>query len=193
MTSGWSRGQRPAARRHLSHKQAAFQHAYQLQHHVSAVAAAGQTVACGGHAGAGFLFINDLTTAATGATLIALTVLYIGTQLASTLMTRSAGMDQTQRRLMMLLPLVFVIFIVQFPAGLIVYWITTNAWTVAQQYVIRRWIGPITPATTGLTAPSTADDGRRKHAARQPAAVASGGRRQTTWVRARRRGARAGG
>jgi len=126
------------------------------------------TVACGAHNGAGFLFIHDLTTTATGVTLVVLIVLYIGTQLFSTLMMQAPTMDKTQQRMMMLLPLFFVIFIVRFPAGLIVYWITTNAWTMAQQYVIRRRIGPVTPAPA--TAPATAAAG----AAKSDGAVANG-------------------
>lgn len=91
-----------------------------------------------------FLFIPDLTDKATGTVLIALIVLYVGTQLASS-MLMSVSADPTQRRLMMVLPLVFVAFIINFPSGLIVYWITTNTWTIAQQYVIRRTVGPIRP------------------------------------------------
>jgi YidC/Oxa1 family membrane protein insertase len=58
-------------------------------------------------------------------------------------------MDKTQRQLMMAMPLFFVIFIVSFPAGVIVYWITTNAWTMGQQYFIRRRVGPVTPVPAG--------------------------------------------
>jgi len=112
------------------------------------------TVACGAHHGAGFLFINDLTTTATGVTLAVLIVLYVGTQLASSLMMQAPTMDQTQRRIMLLMPLFFVIFIVNFPSGLIVYWITTNAWTMAQQYVIRRRVGPVTPLAAPATGPT---------------------------------------
>ena len=39
---------------------------------------------------------------------------------------------------MLALPFVFVIFIVNFEAGLIVYWITTNVWTIGQQLVVRK-------------------------------------------------------
>ena len=49
-------------------------------------------------------------------------------------------MDQTQRRIMLFLPLFFVVFIINFPAGLIVYWITTNLWTIAQQYIVMRTV-----------------------------------------------------
>jgi YidC/Oxa1 family membrane protein insertase len=118
-----------------------------------------KTVACGAHNGAGFLFIHDLTTTATGVTLVVLILLYVGTQIVSSLMMQAPTMDKTQQRMMLLLPLFFVIFIIRFPAGLIVYWITTNAWTMGQQYVIRRMIGPVTPVPVpGTAAPG--GDGR---------------------------------
>jgi YidC/Oxa1 family membrane protein insertase len=132
--------------------QAAFRERYAAVHNLPLKAVAGQTTACGPHNGAGFLFIHDITTKATGLTLVVLIVLYVGTQLASTLMMPTATMDPTQRRLMMMLPLFFVIFIIHFPAGLIVYWITTNAWTMLQQYVIRRRARPVTPITPATTA-----------------------------------------
>ena len=43
------------------------------------------------------------------------------------------------------LPFVFVIFIINFPAGLLVYWITTNVWTIVQQAIIRKRLGPMRP------------------------------------------------
>jgi YidC/Oxa1 family membrane protein insertase len=109
------------------------------------------TKACGPHGGAGFLFVNDLTNNAAGATLVVLIVLYVGTQLASSLMMSSPTMDQTQRRIMLFMPLFFVVFIINFPAGVIVYWVTTNSWTMVQQYVFRRRIGHMGPplATAG--------------------------------------------
>jgi YidC/Oxa1 family membrane protein insertase len=138
--------------------QAAYKTAYAAAHRITTHAAAGQTTYCTNphyahyyHGGAGFLFINDITNTATGLTLVVLIILYVGTQLASTLMMSTPTMDANQRRIMMLMPLFFVIFIINFPAGLIVYWITTNAWTMGQQYVIRRRIGPVVPLSTGLT------------------------------------------
>jgi YidC/Oxa1 family membrane protein insertase len=89
---------------------------------------------------AGFLFINDLTAKASGATLVVLLVLYVGSQLLSSVLM-SVTADRNQRFIMIALPFVFVPFIQGFPAGLIVYWITTNLWTVGQQYLIRRTAG----------------------------------------------------
>ena len=87
--------------------------------------------------GAEFFFINDLTAKATGGELITLLILYVGTQLISG-MVMSLSADKSQRMLMFLLPLIFVPFILNFPAGLILYWITTNVWTIGQQFVIQK-------------------------------------------------------
>jgi YidC/Oxa1 family membrane protein insertase len=90
-----------------------------------------------GHAS--FLFVNDLTASPHGAELIALIVLYVGTQLASGFFM-SVTADKSQRMMMFILPLVFVPFVINFPAGLIVYWITTNIWTIGQGLVINKVI-----------------------------------------------------
>jgi YidC/Oxa1 family membrane protein insertase len=84
-----------------------------------------------------FLFIPDLTDTATGGVLVALIVLYVSTQLISGLVSTVTA-DPTQRRIMLALPFIFVIFIINFEAGLIVYWITTNTWTIGQQFLVRK-------------------------------------------------------
>jgi YidC/Oxa1 family membrane protein insertase len=88
-----------------------------------------------------FLFLPDITSKATGVALVVLIVLYVGSQVLSTLVA-TASADPNQRRLMLLLPLVFVVILYRYPAGLLVYWITTNVWTILQQYVIRQRMGP---------------------------------------------------
>ena len=95
---------------------------------------------------ASFLFIHDLTSKAIGAELIALLILYVGTQLVSG-MVMSATADKSQRTMMFLLPLVFVPFVLSFPAGLILYWITTNFWTIGQQLALKKVI-PVPVAAT---------------------------------------------
>jgi YidC/Oxa1 family membrane protein insertase len=112
---------------------------------------------CGVGHGAGFLFIGDLTNKATGLTLIVLLALYVGSQLASSLMMSSATMDRNQRMIMLVMPLFFVFIFLQYPAGLLVYWITTNLWTIAQQFVVKRRIGPVkaVAATAGAAAAAT--------------------------------------
>jgi YidC/Oxa1 family membrane protein insertase len=108
---------------------------------------------CGSTEASQFLFISDLTDKATGSTLAILIVLYVGSQLFSTLLM-STTTDKTQRMIFLALPFVFVLFVIQFPAGLLVYWITTNVWTIVQQAIIRKRLGPLRPpgaeAPTGL-------------------------------------------
>jgi YidC/Oxa1 family membrane protein insertase len=57
----------------------------------------------------------------------------------------STTTDRTQRMIFLALPFFFVIFIINFPAGLLVYWITTNLWTIVQQAIIRKRLGPMRP------------------------------------------------
>jgi YidC/Oxa1 family membrane protein insertase len=97
---------------------------------------------------ASFLFIHDLTAKAAGGELIALLILYVGTQLISGLVM-SITADKSQRTMMFLLPLIFVPFILGFPAGLILYWITTNIWTIGQQFVIQKVVPAPVVATAG--------------------------------------------
>jgi YidC/Oxa1 family membrane protein insertase len=66
-----------------------------------------------------------------------LLVVYVASQMASTLFM-SATADKTQRYLFMIMPLVFVFVIARFPAGLVLYWVTTNLWTVGQGLITRR-------------------------------------------------------
>jgi YidC/Oxa1 family membrane protein insertase len=96
--------------------------------------------------GAEFFFIDDLTGKAEGGELIALLILYVGTQLVSG-MVMAVTADKSQRMMMFALPLIFVPFILNFPAGLILYWITTNFWTIGQQLVIKRIVPPPVVAT----------------------------------------------
>jgi YidC/Oxa1 family membrane protein insertase len=89
---------------------------------------------------ADWFFIPDITDKATGGVLLALIVLYVGSQLLSSVLM-SVTADRNQRLLIIALPIVFVPFIVTFPAGLLLYWITTNLWTVVQQTIIRKRAG----------------------------------------------------
>ena len=117
-----------------------------------------------------FLFIPDITAKATGIVLVVLILFYVGSQLASTLIA-TATADPNQRRLMLLLPVVFVVILYRYPAGLLVYWITTNLWTVGQQSLIRRHIGPAPPRVA--TPKGSATNGKP-----QRAGQAGAGRRQ---------------
>jgi YidC/Oxa1 family membrane protein insertase len=86
----------------------------------------------------GFLAIDNLAKNVSDPVLLGvLIVLYVGTQLAASAVTAISA-DPTQRRIMFALPFVFVVFIINFPAGLIVYWITTNVWTIGQQLLVKK-------------------------------------------------------
>jgi YidC/Oxa1 family membrane protein insertase len=63
--------------------------------------------------------------------------IYAISQVASTYFM-SATMDKTQRYLMMFLPVVFLPVVSNFPIGLVLYWMTTNLWTVGQGLITRR-------------------------------------------------------
>lgn len=108
---------------------------------------------------ASFLGIADITDKASGTTLIILIVLYVGSQLLSSVLMASATVDKNQRMIMLALPFIFVPFIINFPAGLMVYWITTNLWTVGQQYILRRTAAHAAPDVDATGLPDK-DDGK---------------------------------
>src|SRR5689334_16702205 len=107
-----------------------------------------------------FLFIPNLAKPLTGhpAALAVMIVLYVGTQLASSMVSTMSA-DPNQRRLMMALPFVFVFFVFRFQAGLLVYWVTTNVWTIGQQLIIKRFLPPPEPLAAGAAAAVPADKG----------------------------------
>jgi YidC/Oxa1 family membrane protein insertase len=92
-----------------------------------------------------------------------LLVLYVASQLASTLLM-STTMDKTQRTMLLVLPIVFVTFLLNFPTGLVLYWVTTNLWTVGQGLITRRLVPKPAPPPkrSSRTAPEEerpSDDG----------------------------------
>jgi YidC/Oxa1 family membrane protein insertase len=88
-----------------------------------------------------------------------LLAVYAGSQICSTYFM-STSMDKMQRRIMMFIPLIFITVIAHFPTGLVIYWVTTNLWTVGQGLVTRRLV----PKTAVATAP--------KRSSRVPATAA---------------------
>ena len=86
-----------------------------------------------------------------------LLAVYAISQTASTLFM-STTMDKTQRTLMMILPVAFVPVLVNFPVGLVIYWVTTNLWTVGQGVVTRRLVPrkpPPPPKRSSRTPPKS--------------------------------------
>ena len=69
---------------------------------------------------------------------------YVASQMASSYFMMTTA-DKMQRVLFMVMPLFFVFIIARFPAGLVLYWVTTNLWTVGQGLITRRLVAK-TPA-----------------------------------------------
>ncbi len=55
-------------------------------------------------------------------------------------MTPTPG-DPAQAKMMMLLPIVFTFLFINFPSGLVLYWLVNNILSIAQQYRINRQVG----------------------------------------------------
>ena len=113
-----------------------------------------------------------------------LIVLYVGSQLLSTLLMSTAT-DRTQRMIFLALPFFFVIFVINFPAGLLVYWITTNLWTIVQQAIVRKRLGPMRPP--GARRRADVDLDRHLHGRRSPTAAPAPLRRRSERRRRRTR------
>ena len=68
-----------------------------------------------------------------------LIVAYAASQLTSTYLM-STTMQPAQRVLMLILPIAFIPFVLNFPSGLMIYWLTTNLWTTGQGLITRRLV-----------------------------------------------------
>ncbi len=76
-------------------------------------------------------------------------------------------------QMMLLMPFMFGFFALQVPQGLVLYWVTSNIFSLIQQYFITGW-GPLKPAPTAVEASAapasetppdakrTKKDGKRK-------------------------------
>jgi YidC/Oxa1 family membrane protein insertase len=67
-----------------------------------------------------------------------LLVVYVGSQLLSLILSTTSVQSKTQRYVLLALPFIFIPFIVRFPVGLMIYWVTTNLWTVGQGAITRK-------------------------------------------------------
>jgi YidC/Oxa1 family membrane protein insertase len=89
-----------------------------------------------------WLFIDNLTEKATGGDLVILLILYLVTSLVAGLIMTGRSAGPQQRMIALGLPLVFTPIMISFPAGLLVYWISTNIWTMGQQAVVKVFFPP---------------------------------------------------
>ena len=83
-------------------------------------------------------FIPNITVAVSGVGYVLL-VVYVGSQMASSLFMAPTA-PRSQRIIFMIIPLVFVFVVANFPAGLVIYWVTTNLWTVGQGLITRQLV-----------------------------------------------------
>jgi YidC/Oxa1 family membrane protein insertase len=113
-----------------------------------------------------------------------LVAIYVASQLGSIIFTPMP--DPRQKWIMLALPFIFVLFIVNatFPVGLLLYWVTTNLWTVGQGLVTRRMFPkpPPPPKRSSRTPPKAAappaEDGAAAGKAVQPSRAAGSGQQR---------------
>ncbi len=102
------------------------------------------------------------------------------------MMARSAGQvvdpqqQQIQKIMLYVLPFSFAIFGFNFPIGVLLYWLTTNVWSMGQQYYVIKRMPPVTPGgaplAAGKAAPDKGDKGAKPAAASSKGAVATADR-----------------
>jgi YidC/Oxa1 family membrane protein insertase len=85
-----------------------------------------------------------------------LPILLVVTQFLTQRMTPSPGMDPSQQKMMMIMPLVFGYMFYFASAGLVLYWLTGNVVGVAQQWLLNRSM----PAPEAPPAPLVKKKGR---------------------------------
>ncbi len=70
------------------------------------------------------------------------------------LMARKATdhMAQQQQTIMKVMPVIFMVFAFSFPMGVVLYWITANVWTIAQQRIMLRAAPPLDASVDGAKA-----------------------------------------
>ncbi|CAN5344386.1 hypothetical protein BH20ACT13_BH20ACT13_05190 [soil metagenome] len=87
-----------------------------------------------------------------------LLVVYVISQLTSTWLMSTSMQSAAQRWMIMILPIVFIPFILGFPSGLMIYWLTTNLWTTGQGLITRRQMPrPVAPPKRSSRTPPKED------------------------------------
>jgi YidC/Oxa1 family membrane protein insertase len=66
-----------------------------------------------------------------------LVIVMVATMFLSTKMTTT---DPKQSKIMYIMPLVFGFISWKFPSGILVYWVTTNIWSIGQQWIVNKII-----------------------------------------------------
>lgn len=100
-----------------------------------------------------------------------LVLLYVASQFLSSLMMSTK--DPTQRAMMYIMPIGIgvITYIGKWPAGLLLYWFTSNVWTIAQQAVIMRLVKA--PEPTAAPEGKGASESERKSPTQEARASAA--------------------
>jgi YidC/Oxa1 family membrane protein insertase len=99
-------------------------------------------------------------------------LLYVASQFVSSL--QMVSRDSTQRTMMLAMPVVIgvIMYMGKWPAGLFIYWFTSNMWSIGQQAIIKKTVPVPEPAPVS-SGGGGGGTGKRKKAKQQ----ASGGKR----------------
>lgn len=79
-------------------------------------------------------WINDLS----GMDHLFITPLMMGASMFLQQKLTPTSLDPSQQRIMMFMPLIFMVFMFSFPSGLVLYWLTSNCLSILQQLIINR-------------------------------------------------------
>ncbi|HET6623588.1 MAG TPA: YidC/Oxa1 family membrane protein insertase [Gaiellaceae bacterium] len=105
-----------------------------------------------------------------------LLLVYVASQLTSTWLMSTQMQSTAQRVMIMVLPIVFIPFILNFPSGLMIYWLTTNLWTTGQGIVTRRLMPrPAAPPKRSSRTPPKEEDAPPEEGDSTAAAAATSG------------------
>jgi YidC/Oxa1 family membrane protein insertase len=127
-----------------------------------------------------------------------LLVLYLGSQVGYAYFGTPPNIPRSQRILFMVVPFFILPFVSRFPVGLLIYWMTTNLWTVGQGIITRRMVPkPAPPPKRSSrtppkeeTAPTDGGTPTPAPAPAQAAAVRSGSNAPRRVKRKKKRGGR---
>jgi YidC/Oxa1 family membrane protein insertase len=94
-----------------------------------------------------FLGVENILEAPQGAEAVILILLFVSTTVLTFLYTTATTQTTTgpARYIFLALPIIFIPVIANQPAGLAIYWITTNFWSLGQQIVIQQVMPAPTP------------------------------------------------
>ena len=113
--------------------------------------------------------------------LMGATTFWTQRQMQARATTTDPTQQSVQKVLLYVLPLSFAVFGYSFPIGVLLYWLTTNLWSMGQQaYVIKRMPPPVLdgpgPAPKGATGRGTVDLAKRGADAAAPVVSKSRGK-----------------